>query len=126
MTNAFGVVIDSLNDPNHPIIVHGQKLIRHQASLTDYLKMAVISLAPRLGKALNLSVMGEYTGFFTKLSRDIIAQKRSEYARTKSYAKANSLIEFMLEAEAEVQSTSSAGITEERQSSKCKLSQCIY
>lgn len=74
--------------------------------------MALISITPRFAKMINLHVMGEYTGFFSKLSKDIIAQKRVEYSKTKKFNKASSFIEFMLEAEKQVQ--------DEEQSSKCK------
>ncbi len=123
ITTAFGVVIDSLNDPAHPIIVNGQKLITFQMGLLDFAKMGLISVAPRLSKTLGIELMSEYTSFFTKLSQNIMEQKRAEFKKTKNYAKANSFIEFMLEAEeASLSNDENKNNEKAKQSNKCKCS----
>ena len=98
---AFGIKVDSLNDPTNPIITNGRKVFQTQFNFVDLIIITIIHFAPRFAKLFNLEVHNETTKFFSKMSNDIIEQKRLEYAKTKSFAKANNFIEFLLEAEEE-------------------------
>lgn len=98
---AFGVKVDSLNDPTNPIIVNGRKIFQQDISALDLIKFTLIFFAPKLAELFKLEINESTTDFFTNLSLGIIDQKREEIAKQKSFAKANSFIEFMLEAEAE-------------------------
>lgn len=95
--------MDSLNEPNNPIIVNGRKLFQQEPKLVDMIKMTALFMLPSLTKYFNMEMTDEPTQFFTKLSEDIMKQKRAEFAKLKdgSATKASSFIEFMLEAEEE-------------------------
>jgi len=65
------------------------------------IKFALIFYAPKAAETFKLQIYEDVTDFFTKMSIEIIDQKREEFAKQNSFTKANSFIEFMLEAEAE-------------------------
>ncbi|KAJ6223260.1 hypothetical protein RDWZM_001805 [Blomia tropicalis] len=96
---AFGINVNSLNNPKHPIIVNVQKVLQHNDSWINLVKFTLLLCVPKLSKLLNITVLTDVTDFFSKLSMDIMEKKRIEYQKTKTFAKANSFIEFMLEAE---------------------------
>lgn len=99
---AFGVTVDSLNEPNNPIIVNGRKMFQSSPKLLDLIKMSMLFMMPKLAKLLHIEVTDEGTTFFTKLSVDIMNQKREEFATQKDgFSKATSFIEFMIIAEQE-------------------------
>ncbi len=98
----LGVTVDSLNEPNNPIIVNGRKMFQSSPKLLDLIKMSMLFMMPKLAKLLHIEVTDEGTTFFTKLSVDIMNQKREEFATQKDgFSKATSFIEFMIIAEQE-------------------------
>ena len=143
MRTGFGIQVDSLNEPNNPIIVHGRKMFQAEVTLVDLMKFGTIFFLPKLAKLLNVQVQVESAEFFTKLSLDIIKQKREELSRRQpqhdqdnnnddndnltEHQKANSFIEFMFEAEEEYKrliengTEKSTQLSEEKRSIKCKL-----
>ena len=98
---AFGVKLDSFNNPNNPIVTNGRKIFQMDVGLWSILQFLVIIISPKLAKLLSIEIAKEEVEFFTKMATDIMDQKRAEFDKVKSYAKANSFVEFMLEAEEE-------------------------
>ena len=98
---AFGVKLDSFNNPDNPIITNGRKVFQMNLGFWGVIQFLVIIFAPKLAKWLNIEIAKEETEFFRKMATKIMDQKRAEFDKAKSYAKANSFIEFMLEAEEE-------------------------
>ena len=98
---AFGVKMDSFNNPNNPIVTNGRKIFQMDLGFWSILQFLVIIISPKLAKLLSIEIAKEEVEFFTKMATDIMDQKRAEFDKVKSYAKANSFVEFMLEAEEE-------------------------
>ena len=63
--------------------------------------MSMLFMMPKLAKLLHIEMSDEETKFFTKLSVNIMNQKREELAKQKDVSKATSFIEFMMIAEQE-------------------------
>ena len=95
---AYGIKVDSLIDPQHPVVVNVRKIIsldsidwRNLANLT------VIFLFPKVAQLLRLRYNGQATNFFMDFYRKIIDEKRNDLGKNKK--KASSFIELMLEEE---------------------------
>src|SRR5699024_4187692 len=119
---AFAVKVDSLNDPTNPTIVNARKVFQTDHSFGDIVKFIISRFAPWLSKLLKFRLKTNQTEYFAKMSKEIMEQKRAEFAKTKSFAKANSFIEFMLEAEEEGRKLETdPNETESNKPVKCKF-----
>ena len=119
---AFGRKMDSLSDPNNPIIFHVNKLFSLDFSPLAILGFLVVLFCPSIAKKLGLRFQKKSVDFFYDLSKDIIEQKRIDFEQKKSSTnkdKASNFIELLIEAEAEVQQSEKAE-TNSGKASKCK------
>ena len=118
---AFGMKVDSLVDENNQIIVMAKRLFQQDLSLKNVGLAAIVFLFPRIASALNLKINGDVTDYFTKFSTEIIKNKREEYSKSKSFGKADSFIELILEAEAENEKLADFVSEDGKKLSKCEF-----
>ncbi|KAJ6218346.1 hypothetical protein RDWZM_009503 [Blomia tropicalis] len=97
---AFGTKVDSLVEPNNPVITYAKKLFSVDISFKNIIKFTMILMAPKLANFLKIRINPEVTDFFYKFSMDIINQKRKNM-KNGNIGKANNFIELLLEAEVE-------------------------
>lgn len=126
---AFCTKVDSLIDPNNPIIKNVKKL-SGDMSLKNILIFALIFICPKFTKKFlkRFRLNGDVVDFFTAFAQEIINTKRKEF-QEKDFSKANTFIEFLLEAEHEFemqqQETNQMNNLEKneeyRKTLKCKL-----
>lgn len=118
---AFGTKIDSLKEPNNPIVLNASKLFSVEWSTMRIIKMTIMVAFPRLANALKLEFSPEVTRFFVKLSKKVIEDKRKIMQNNKDMAndtKAANFIDLLLEVQNEVDDT--------KTSSKCKFLFCCW
>lgn len=99
----FGIKVDSLIDPNNLIIINVKKMFSTDLSLKNALIFFMIfSGGNFMRKFLRyFRLNGDVLEFFTNFSLKIIEEKRKEF-KQKDFAKASTFIEFLLEAEHEL------------------------
>ena len=102
----FGVKVDSLVDPNNPIIVNVKNMFSVDLPYREIFNSALVFIMPKIANLLGVRLNSNETSFFHKISMEIIKKKRQELEEKKSFGKGNNLIEIMLEAEAENQNDS--------------------
>ena len=111
---AFGTKVDSLADESNQIIIMAKRLFQQDLSIRNVAKVAVAFMFPRIAYALNIRINGDVSDYFTQFSNEIIKQKRDEFKRNQNFAKADSFIELILEAEAERQKAEESENSEEK------------
>lgn len=129
---AFSTKVDSLIDPNNPIIKNVKKL-SNEVSLKNILIFAFIFICPKFTKKFlkRFRLNGDVVDFFTGFAQEIINTKRKKF-QEKDFSKANTFIEFLLEAEHEFeiqqqqqqiinQADNLESNEEYRKTSKCKI-----
>ena len=120
---AFGVQLNSLEEPNNPIIEKAKKMFSTDMPLTTLMSLTIAMLWPQLGELFGVRFCKESIDFFYEMSLDIVKQKRKEFklkCSNEEVTKASNFIELLIEAEQEVQMTD---ILEDKttKSSKCKF-----
>lgn len=80
---AFGTRVDSLNDPQNPIIVHASKVFSQDMSPKQFAKLLLILGLPKVAKMLGFRFQGEVIDYFTKFSESIIAKCKEELKKNK-------------------------------------------
>lgn len=110
---AFGIEIDAVTEPNHPIIVNASKVTQGSLNLRALISAVILFAAPERLKFLATWVAdNSVVNFFNDLSSKIIEQKRAELKAAAAAAggnnkttvatdKAKNFIELLLESEAE-------------------------
>ena len=101
---AFGKKIDSLVEPNNPVLVNAKRLLQQNIPVQDVIKYTIILMSPKLAKFLDLRPSYNEVEFFKKFSHQIIQEKRAEFTealRKGEKVKATNFIELLIEAECE-------------------------
>ena len=99
---AFGTKVDSLSDPNNPIIKNAKKIFSNDISISTVLVIFIFIFLPSYGMKVSKSFgFNDWVDFFETFSLKIIKQKREELKRAKGLGKANNFLEMLLEAETE-------------------------
>ena len=80
---AFGTRIDSLNDPQNPVILNAQKIFSTDITVKDFAQMLLMMALPKVGKALGFRFRGMTVDFFKSFSEDIIAKAKEELKKNK-------------------------------------------
>ncbi|XP_075675795.1 cytochrome P450 3A31-like [Dermatophagoides pteronyssinus] len=100
---AFGCKIDSIIEPNHQLVITARKLFNADLSLKSILEMSFIYFFPPFfSKLFKIRLNGDEMNFFGKFTSELIERKRIEFAQ-KDFSKASTFIEFLLEAEHELE-----------------------
>ncbi|XP_075589004.1 cytochrome P450 3A24-like [Dermatophagoides farinae] len=98
---AFGCQIDSLIEPDNPIIKNAKKSFGTDMSIKNILMFIIMFTMPSyITKIFKLRPNNEVLNFFHDFSLDIIERKRKEFDE-KDFSKASTFIEFLIEAEHE-------------------------
>lgn len=108
--------MNSLVEPNHPIIVYAKKFFSTDISIGNLLRFTFLVLAPKLANALGVRVNADVMDYFSVLAQKVIQEKRAEMKR-ENFGKAGNFIEILLEAEIEENQTNDG----EEKKSKCKF-----
>ena len=85
----YGVEIDSVRDPNHPVVVNATKILNVDVTFTQI----VCFLFPRVAKLLKLDIFDkDSVNYFDKLTFEIVEKrlketegKRKLFFQSKSY-----------------------------------------
>lgn len=112
----FGTKVDSLVEPNHPIITYAKKLFSTDISIGNLLRFTFLVMAPKLANALGVRVNADTMDYFNVLAQKVIQEKRAEM-RKENFGKAGNFIEMLLEAEVEENQANDG----EETKSKCKF-----
>lgn len=77
-TCAFGLEVDCLRHPENEMYIHGQKL-SNMANVWLALKFIILTISPRLGKWLDLTILPKGTGnYVKKLITDTISYRKEK------------------------------------------------
>lgn len=98
---AYGVEIDSLNDPNNLILKNARKIFSRDSSFSEILFFSLATISPTLVKYSGFKWQKESISYFEKCSIDIIKKKREELKNKTSEHRASNFIELILECEDE-------------------------
>lgn len=128
MRVAFGVQIDSLSDPNHPIIEKARKIFSFDMGILDFLGFLIVFTSPRLAKILGLRFSKDSVDYFYGLAFDILKKKRAEMKQRKldkkeandHSDKPSNFIELLLEAEEEARMLEESESDDSKKAVKCK------
>lgn len=115
---AFGVKVNSLKDPNNPIIQRSSQIFSNDLSAQKILPLALAMMFPRLGKLFDIRFCKESVDYLYEISMNIIKQKRQELldkGSSSNESKASNFVELLLEAEQEIQELD----TNKNKSTKC-------
>ena len=100
---AFGCKIDSIIEPNNQLIIMARRLFNTDLSLKNILSMTVLFFFPAFfSKLFKIRLNSDEIDFVSKFASDLIERKRIEFAQ-KDFSKASTFIEFLLEAEHELE-----------------------
>ncbi|CAG2168028.1 unnamed protein product, partial [Oppiella nova] len=70
---AYGVNVESINNPNHPIVVNARKMLSVDSSVSNILSI----LVPPIARLFRLDPMDrEAINYFDKLTNDIVAERK--------------------------------------------------
>lgn len=123
---AFGTKIDSLKEPNSPIVKHASKFFEKDISLKDFGRFFLMSIAPKISKKIEIQFNPEFNKFCLQLATKIIDEKKSSFGSQLKEAdptKASNFIELMLEARRETENNQTV---EENDTSKPTNSKCEF
>ena len=98
---SMGIKIDSLQDPNNPIIQNARKLFGQDISFMDLTIFALASAFPNLLKMIGLKIQPDALNYLANISKEIIKKKREQMKTRNETQKANNFIELILEVEQE-------------------------
>ena len=98
---AFGAQVDSLADPNNPIILNARKVFSKDFGYKTMAEMMIIFVFPKVAKLFGIRFQKEPINFFQDFSKKIIKKKKDDLQNNKGWGKASSFLELVLEAEAE-------------------------
>lgn len=76
----YGIELDSLSVPNHPIVVNARKILNIDASLGRICRVMFPSIASKMG--INF-FNAEAVGYFDKLTFDIVERRRQNTGKRK-------------------------------------------
>ncbi|XP_054166543.1 cytochrome P450 3A8-like [Oppia nitens] len=92
---AYGVTVDAINNPDHPIVVNAKKIFSENSSWSN----AVSVLCPPLARFLNLEpFQPEGILYFERLAEKIIAERKAENKNGKSIKRMD-FIQLMIDSE---------------------------
>src|SRR5699024_8785526 len=75
---AFGTKVDSLAEPDSPVIRYAQKVFSSDMTVKQCCTVFIVFIWPKLAKILGLQLFKEPVQFFRKLSEDIIRKKKQD------------------------------------------------
>ena len=101
---SMGIRIDSLEDPNTPLIRYARQLFGHDLLVKDAILFSIAFFYPKLLKYLPLRLQGEAIDHFKECVLQIVHKKREEMNNKQSSQKATNFIELVLEVEQEQES----------------------
>lgn len=80
---AFGTRIDSLNDPNNPVILNAQNVFSTDITVKIFVQMLFLLAFPKLAKTFGIRFRGLTVDFFKNFSEDIIKKAKEELKKSK-------------------------------------------
>ena len=90
---AYGIDTDSVNNPEHPVVVNAKKMFGLNANLTRILSI----MAPWLATKLRLSFFDtEATDYFDRLTNQIVAERKklNKYSNGEKGLKIHKIFKF--------------------------------
>lgn len=98
---AFGIKVDSIADPDNPILLNVRQLFGKDMSIKNIIQMGLVLGLPRIAKLFGVGIFNQAIDFFEDLSYKIIEEKRKMFRQKENIGKATNFIELLLEAELE-------------------------
>lgn len=124
---AFGIKVDSLEEPKHPFIVNVKNFISRDLPKKENLFILIDFMFPSIAYKMGIRVFANMFGFFRKVALEIANEKRKEFNQNKiknANYKGSNLIEMMFEAELDL---NKANIDIEKpKQNKCEFIKLIF
>lgn len=98
---AFGVKVDSLTEPDNPIILHARKITSQDMGVKDFGTVMLLFMMPKVAKLFGIRFQKETLDYFQRFIENIIEKKRETLQDGNGMGKGSSFLELVLEIEAE-------------------------
>ena len=80
---AFGTKVDSLADPNNPVIQNVRKVFSTDAGVKQIATLALLFVFPKIAKMFGIQFQAATMKFFKEFSEQIIKQKKEKLRANK-------------------------------------------